>query len=91
MSHFEFLLNLTRRYIMKDAFSAMSCNDIKFRNGDGSFEELDHNWEGEIVDEERKLYRNSDIDQLNLLTYDASPSSQTYYETMKESKKNKSE
>ena len=76
---------------MQDLCSEMSRNSIRFANGDGSFEELDHNWEGEIVDEERKLYRNSDIDQLNLLTYDASPSSQTYYETMKESKKNKSE
>ena len=76
---------------MQDSFSEMSRNDIKFRNGDGSFEEPKYNWEGEIVDEERELSRNSDIDQLNLLTYDASPSSQTYYETMKESKKNKSE
>ena len=72
---------------MKDAFSAMSCNDIKFRNGDGSFEELDHNWEGEIVDEERKLYRNSDIDLVSFWNYEASPSSQVYYDMMK----NKSE
>ena len=29
---------------MKDAFSSMSCNDTKFRSGDGSFEDPEYNW-----------------------------------------------
>ena len=65
---------------MQDSFSEMSRNDIKFRNGDGSFEELDHNWEGEIVDEERKLSRNSDIDSKKFWEIKTSPSSEAYYD-----------
>jgi hypothetical protein len=72
---------------MQDSFSEMSRNDIKFRNGDGSFEEPKYNWEGEIVDEERELSRNSDIDLVSFWNYEASPSSQVYYDMMK----NKSE
>ena len=65
---------------MKDAFSSMSCNEIKFRNGDNSFEEREHNWEGEIVDEERKLSRNSDMDSKKFWEIKTSPSSEAYYD-----------
>ena len=72
---------------MKDAFSSMSCNDTKFRNGDGSFEDPEYNWEGEIVDEERKLSRNSDIDLVKFWEYEASPSKEAYYETLTDTNK----
>tara|TARA_R100000951_G_C2561582_1_gene155785 strand:- start:202 stop:450 length:249 start_codon:yes stop_codon:yes gene_type:complete len=64
---------------MQDLCSEMSRNSTRFANGDGAFETANYDWEGQEVEEERDLNRNSDIRQINLIgSCDIKPSNETY-------------